>query len=69
MFQTLCAKHTRHDKKTTNPPISHNHAHTYLRTVGSWSCVGHGELSGLGVLDLKVLVRKLLAVDALTAYL
>lgn len=38
-----------------------------LGAVGVWSGVGHGQESGLGVLQLEVLVGKLGAVDGLAA--
>ena len=39
----------------------------HLAAVGVGARVGHGEQAGCVVLELEVLVRKLLAVDALTA--
>ena len=38
-----------------------------LGAVGVWASVCHGELSRLGVLELKVFVRELFAVDGLSA--
>jgi hypothetical protein len=37
-----------------------------LGAVRVWACVGHGEESWLGVLDLEVLVLELLAVNGLS---
>ena len=31
----------------------------YLRAIGAWAGVGHGEKTLLGVLELEVLVREL----------
>lgn len=41
---------------------------TNLASVGVGPGVGHGQDSGLGVLELEVLVSELLAVDGLTTF-
>ena len=40
----------------------------YLGAVGAGAGVGHGQQVGLGVTQLEVLVRELVAVDRLTTY-
>ena len=40
---------------------------SYLRAIGVGASVRHGELPGLRVLELEVLIRELLAVDRLSA--
>ena len=47
-------------------PVGLDGAEEELRPVGVGASVGHGQDAGAGVLELKVLVGKLLAVDGLS---
>lgn len=48
-------------------PASHNRGDEELRSVGVGSSIGHREQSGLGVLELEVLVLELLSIDGFSS--
>ena len=48
-------------------PLAWHSGQKELRTIGSWTSVGHRQETWLGVLEGKVFIGKLLAVDAAAA--
>mmetsp|Transcript_4369 Transcript_4369/g.6439 ORF Transcript_4369/g.6439 Transcript_4369/m.6439 type:complete len:216 (-) Transcript_4369:107-754(-) len=63
----LLIQHLAEDNVLAIEPRGGNSRDEKLRPVGVGTGVGHRKLSGLGVLELEVLVSELLAVDRLAA--
>merc|ERR1712050_533404 len=61
--------HTIHDLSEDDvlavEPLGLDRSEEKLGSIGVWSCIGHAQNTWAGVLEIEVLIRKLLPIDAL----